>query len=123
MVARHRRSAPGCGPDARRAAKDTLIAESRLWAGEDGSWRDASRARPYADTPVVVAEALLGGLKVSGSSVTLSGTSGRVPVNVHNPSDRILNVVVTASAPRAVSYTHLRAHETRHDLVCRLLLE
>src|SRR5450756_2449402 len=26
-----------------------------------------------------------------------------------------------ASPP--VSYTHLRAHETRHDLVCRLLLE
>src|SRR5450756_3013576 len=25
--------------------------------------------------------------------------------------------------PEAVSYTHLRAHETRHDLVCRLLLE
>src|SRR5450756_2831819 len=27
-----------------------------------------------------------------------------------------------ATAVRAVSYTHLRAHETRHDLVCRLLL-
>ena len=26
-------------------------------------------------------------------------------------------------ALEAVSYTHLRAHETRHDLVCRLLLE
>src|SRR5450756_1080718 len=26
-------------------------------------------------------------------------------------------------APISVSYTHLRAHETRHDLVCRLLLE
>src|SRR5450759_4357363 len=25
--------------------------------------------------------------------------------------------------PGSVSYTHLRAHETRHDLVCRLLLE
>src|SRR5450756_1043663 len=25
--------------------------------------------------------------------------------------------------PVTVSYTHLRAHETRHDLVCRLLLE
>src|SRR5428012_19936 len=24
--------------------------------------------------------------------------------------------------PIPVSYTHLRAHETRHDLVCRLLL-
>src|SRR5665648_957508 len=23
--------------------------------------------------------------------------------------------------PKSVSYTHLRAHETRHDLVCRLL--
>src|SRR5450756_2326136 len=27
------------------------------------------------------------------------------------------------AAAVAVSYTHLRAHETRHDLVCRLLLE
>ncbi|HCJ35333.1 MAG TPA: hypothetical protein DHV65_13695, partial [Ktedonobacter sp.] len=26
----------------------------------------------------------------------------------------------TSSVP--VSYTHLRAHETRHDIVCRLLL-
>jgi len=26
-------------------------------------------------------------------------------------------------ALQPVSYTHLRAHETRHDLVCRLLLE
>eukprot|EP00825_Cyclidium_porcatum_P050931 TRINITY_DN9206_c0_g1_i3.p3 TRINITY_DN9206_c0_g1~~TRINITY_DN9206_c0_g1_i3.p3 ORF type:complete len:117 (-),score=18.10 TRINITY_DN9206_c0_g1_i3:6-356(-) len=26
-------------------------------------------------------------------------------------------------ASMTVSYTHLRAHETRHDLVCRLLLE
>src|SRR5450756_1068840 len=29
--------------------------------------------------------------------------------------------VVNSIVP--VSYTHLRAHETRHDLVCRLLLE
>ena len=28
-----------------------------------------------------------------------------------------------ARAPAAVSYTHLRAHETVLDLVCRLLLE
>src|SRR5450756_3056928 len=33
---------------------------------------------------------------------------------VHNPSWKNL---------LPVSYTHLRAHETRHDLVCRLLLE
>src|SRR5450759_4877217 len=29
----------------------------------------------------------------------------------------------TAGTAGPVSYTHLRAHETRHDLVCRLLLE
>src|SRR5659263_463516 len=31
------------------------------------------------------------------------------------------NVLVIEQGP--VSYTHLRAHETRHDIVCRLLLE
>ena len=31
--------------------------------------------------------------------------------------------VLVYMAADTVSYTHLRAHETRHDLVCRLLLE
>src|SRR5450756_2986216 len=35
--------------------------------------------------------------------------------------DHTITGMVHALAP--VSYTHLRAHETRHDLVCRLLLE
>src|SRR5450759_4158159 len=30
---------------------------------------------------------------------------------------------ITNGTETPVSYTHLRAHETRHDLVCRLLLE
>src|SRR5450756_736165 len=30
-------------------------------------------------------------------------------------------IVTDWAYPGAVSYTHLRAHETRHDLVCRLL--
>jgi hypothetical protein len=87
-------------PDSRRAARDTLIAESGLWAGADGSWREAGRAHAYAETPVAIAAAVLGGLRVSGSPVTLSGTTGKVPVNVHNPGQKILSVVVTASAPR-----------------------
>src|SRR5450756_1836477 len=36
--------------------------------------------------------------------------------------DRGLNLLHVERV-RAVSYTHLRAHETRHELVCRLLLE
>src|SRR5450756_375181 len=31
--------------------------------------------------------------------------------------------IADAMGVDSVSYTHLRAHETRHDLVCRLLLE
>src|SRR5450756_1718108 len=38
-------------------------------------------------------------------------------------SGALQSVVVGMGGPTAVSYTHLRAHETRHDLVCRLLLE
>src|SRR5450756_1294290 len=40
--------------------------------------------------------------------------------------DRVAELTLfgmTCAACAAVSYTHLRAHETRHDLVCRLLLE
>ena len=43
-----------------------------------------------------------------------------------NPaSKRILRAYEPLDSFKAssVSYTHLRAHETRHDLVCRLLLE
>ena len=35
----------------------------------------------------------------------------------------IIGEVITVLSRRAVSYTHLRAHETVLDLVCRLLLE
>src|SRR5659263_784653 len=36
---------------------------------------------------------------------------------------RLTEHLVAAGTFTPVSYTHLRAHETRHDLVCRLLLE
>src|SRR5450759_997140 len=36
-------------------------------------------------------------------------------------SSRLMGFLREINVP--VSYTHLRAHETRHDLVCRLLLE
>src|SRR5665648_825751 len=35
----------------------------------------------------------------------------------------IQELTKTSKTRKSVSYTHLRAHETRHDLVCRLLLE
>src|SRR5450756_2845916 len=39
-------------------------------------------------------------------------------------ANRVMREILTVeTSTYPVSYTHLRAHETRHDLVCRLLLE
>src|SRR5665648_1223088 len=44
--------------------------------------------------------------------------------NIDKELLEIVNSVITELLDIiSVSYTHLRAHETRHDLVCRLLLE
>src|SRR5450756_963682 len=39
------------------------------------------------------------------------------------PEAEFLGMIKIVDSFDPVSYTHLRAHETRHDLVCRLLLE
>ena len=49
-------------------------------------------------------------------------------LNAYNPlvpngKELIATVMFEIDNPISVSYTHLRAHETREDLVCRLLLE
>src|SRR5450759_5565845 len=51
----------------------------------------------------------------AGEARALEGAADRVLVPGRN--------LGYAGGLNAVSYTHLRAHETRHDLVCRLLLE
>src|SRR5450759_806625 len=44
------------------------------------------------------------------------------PFNNKTASPLVMNNKVLGMTVKPVSYTHLRAHETRHDLVCRLLL-
>src|SRR5665648_136546 len=50
-----------------------------------------------------------------------------VNLNISTTSQKYIRkdakVKISTDGIIAVSYTHLRAHETRHDLVCRLLLE
>src|SRR5450756_1078156 len=61
----------------------------------------------------------------------LAALEGRMGMKLGDKDDPLLVSVrsgARASMPGMmdtvpVSYTHLRAHETRHDLVCRLLLE
>src|SRR5450756_2899856 len=65
-----------------------------------------------------------------GSKEWKGGFIPRLPVleaRESGASDRHRGEVPYGGTPPqgrgSVSYTHLRAHETRHDLVCRLLLE
>ena len=50
-------------------------------------------------------------------------TSSRQPPGLRGGRYRPLDDADVARIHDAVSYTHLRAHETVLDLVCRLLLE
>src|SRR5659263_735382 len=54
-------------------------------------------------------------------SAGLEANLGKVTSNQRRLTYHILLRLVGSLG--SVSYTHLRAHETRHDLVCRLLLE
>src|SRR5450756_134617 len=78
------------------------------------------------ESMVIVGEAA----DVDAAIVVVAGTRPDVVLlDVHLPGGNGNggSDVITGSggvtAESAVSYTHLRAHETRHDLVCRLLLE
>src|SRR5450756_2780485 len=51
------------------------------------------------------------------------GTSKSEDTSVQIVTVHLKKTVVSGRILSPVSYTHLRAHETRHDLVCRLLLE
>src|SRR5450756_21358 len=47
-----------------------------------------------------------------------SGTRLDSPMNLE-PGSFCCMPLISDTSIRAVSYTHLRAHETRHDIVCR----
>src|SRR5450756_1012552 len=75
-------------------------------------------------------------LENGSDGVVVAGTTGESPTLSDDEKVEMFAAVVAAAHGRgavvagtgsndtahsAVSYTHLRAHETRHDLVCRLL--
>src|SRR5450759_2856569 len=66
-------------------------------------------ALTFDDGPGPTTRALLAALKSVGVRATFFDIGSRIS---RYPD-----------SAEPVSYTHLRAHETRHDIVCRLLLE
>src|SRR5450756_2241391 len=84
-------------------------------------------ALPEAEEPRFIADVNVGKLakwlRILGhDTLFLNPIEDEVLVQIGLREERIVLTKDTHIA-EPVSYTHLRAHETRHDLVCRLLLE
>ena len=60
-------------------------------------------------------------IKILAIESSCDETAAAVVVNGREALSNVISSQIDLHTP--VSYTHLRAHETRHDLVCRLLLE
>jgi hypothetical protein len=103
-------------PVARQALLHVFAAESRMWAGPAAGWPLADRGRSFAAAADRLAWDVLSKLTVEVPSVTLSGSSGKVPVSIQNGSDKVLSVVVEADSseirlPRRRITTRLRPGE------------
>jgi hypothetical protein len=79
-------------PDAKRALDFLLLAESRAWAGADGSWSEADRGSALARAAADGADAVLMTVTLDAPSVTLPGSEGKAPVSILNASGRTLTV-------------------------------
>ena len=62
-------------------------------------------------------------LSASAGSLATDLIAGYIVAITERNSDKIVIVMTSGICIPADSYTHLRAHETDTDLVCRLLLE
>ena len=87
-----------------------------LWH-EGCAWNSVGRYLVFSDVP---ADALYRWIEDDERVTVFRKPSGNANGNTFDYSGRLLTC---QHGPRPVSYTHLRAHETRGNLVCRLLLE
>ncbi|MDZ4180964.1 MAG: DUF6049 family protein, partial [Coriobacteriia bacterium] len=84
---------------ARSTNDASLIAQSRLWAGSDGRWAAADRARAFADFATLGAASVLDTVDLSAPpDLTLSSASGTVPISIVNGSGTELELTVRTRA-------------------------
>src|SRR5450756_1879552 len=98
-----------------------VVIKVQIWAGGRGK----AGGVKFADTPEEAEKiaATLLGATIKGLLVEAVLVEEKLDIAKEYYAGIIVNAQATARCPVVMSYTHLRAHETRHDLVCRLLLE
>lgn len=82
-------------PDAQLASDLSLMAQSGTWAGPDVNWGSAERGRSLASAARRIAGSVLDTIELGASEITLSGTSGEVPISIMNSSEKSLNLEVS----------------------------
>src|SRR5678816_2710648 len=81
----------------------------------DGMLSNIIVTRPPSRSGIALARPLYGTCVMSIPVIVLK-SSPETWIDVPDPDDA--NVILPSRLPRAVSYTHLRAHETPEHLVC-----
>jgi len=81
-------------PRAQVAGDASMLAQSRCWAGPDGSWSFADRGRAFAAAATRISDEVLDGVHIAAKDITLSGTRGEVPVSVVNQNEDDLTVTL-----------------------------
>src|SRR5450756_587028 len=116
------------GRGGRGARLDEAILLPKIRYATNDSWEVVSAftsANRTSGTPVLLSTKYSKGLLYVLTIPQDEGDLYQYPQNVLASIRNVIakDMYVRLDAPSmAVSYTHLRAHETRHDLVCRLLL-
>src|SRR5450756_2681832 len=94
--------------------------QPRAMQSDSGSHQGVPRLSTSARTKLLVS---LGAAIVGGAAAAAGGAGRSAPLIGWDILAVVFCAWVWSTVWGPVSYTHLRAHETRHDLVCRLLLE
>jgi hypothetical protein len=93
-------AASGAGDaDALASLTDVMIAESAAWSGPS-TGRDLERGATFAASADTRAWAVLSKVKVAIPNVTLSGSTGRLPVSVSNGTRKPLRLTLRAVPDR-----------------------
>ncbi|MCX8006682.1 MAG: hypothetical protein N3B11_01010 [Coriobacteriia bacterium] len=87
-------------PAATAVRRDSLIAESALWAGPDRAYAFAERALAYARAATESARRYLDAIAIDAKDVTLPDVSGDVPISIVNRSDKPLRLGIQVHAAR-----------------------
>ena len=91
--------------NASTAQVQSLVAEASSWSAPGHTWSSATRGLDYANESLKTTRPALDGIQLKVSALTLSGSSGKVPITIVNNTQNTLAVVVRVSSTGGVRST------------------